>query len=74
MDKQNLIRAIPYVILLISIGFVVYGSFALQSVENECNTHLKEQYERFYDNACTICTGEQNEYAMANISIDNLFG
>ena len=74
MDKQKLVKVIPYVILLISIGFVIYGSFALQAVENKCNTHLKEQYENFFDDACSICTGSQNEYAIQDISIDNLFG
>lgn len=69
MDKEKLRKLIPLVVLVIAVGFTLYAVSVLQDVENQCNTHLKEQYESFVDQSCDICTGD-NRLSITLVSID----
>lgn len=65
--NQKLIKAIPYILILIALAFTLYSTSELQKSENKCNTHLKEQYDSFKDNSCKICVGEETPLKMLNM-------
>ena len=70
MNKQTLLKVVPYIIIIVSIVFIIYATSTLQNVENQCNTQLKERYEYFIDNACGYCSRELTEASINNITID----
>ncbi len=70
MNKQTLLKVVPYIIIIVSIVFIIYATSTLQNVENQCNTQLKERYEYFKDNACSYCSEELNGDSISNITID----
>lgn len=55
MDNKNIIKAIPYVVLFISIGFTLYSTIILQDAENKCNLHLKSEYEELMTEVERFC-------------------
>ncbi len=55
MDKEKLLKKIPFLIMIISVGFVMYSVSVLQGVENQCNEHLKGQKEILTNRSCDIC-------------------
>ncbi len=73
MDKEKLRNMIPLIVLVISVAFTLYAVSVLQNVENQCNTHLKEQYESFADASCDVCAGE-NKLSTTPVNIDVPFG
>ncbi len=70
MNKQLLLKTIPFVLIIISVVAVVWTTQVLQNVENQCNTHLKNQYDRFKDDACDICGSTDPLTPTANATID----
>ena len=47
MNKENLLKVIPYVILIAGIVLVLSSFVAMQSVENKCNEHWMNQFEEY---------------------------
>ncbi|KKM17165.1 hypothetical protein LCGC14_1678540 [marine sediment metagenome] len=70
MDKQKLMKLIPYVILIVSVVFTLYAASILQNVENQCNTHLKEKYAQFVEESCNYCTRQSEMEGPGKIVID----
>ena len=61
MNKQQLIKAIPYVVLLIAIGFTLYSYAVMHTMENKYNIHLGKQIRIVFHDCCSICTDQQAE-------------
>ena len=71
MNRQTLLKAVPYFIIMLSILFIIYAVGTLQNVENQCNTHLKERYDSFIDQACSYCAKDADTLPpISNITID----
>lgn len=70
MSKQILLKAIPFVLIIISVVAVLWTAQVLQNIENQCNTHLKNQYDSFKDDACEICGSTDPLSPIANVTID----
>lgn len=47
MNKEKVLKIIPYVILVVGIVLVLSSFVAMQSVENKCNEHWMQQFEDF---------------------------
>lgn len=60
MDRKKLVKKVPYLVLFIALAFTLYATIQLQNVENQCNTHLQEQYLKFKGDACEMCTGMED--------------
>lgn len=69
MNKQQLLTIAPYLIIGISILFIVYAIFTLQDVENQCNTHLQKSYDQFIA-GCSCAKDIDGWEPPANVSID----
>lgn len=73
MNKEQLLKIVPCLIMGISIVFVLYATGVMQNVENQCNTHLAEQYKKFEDGSCTLCSSQKsnlNPLGIENVSIE----
>ncbi len=66
--KEKLLKAIPYILIIGALAFTLYATIELQQSENKCNTHLIEQYSRFKDDACEICTGTDYDPNLLNFT------
>jgi len=73
MDKQKLMKLIPYVILIVSVVFTLYAASILQNVENQCNTHLNTQYERLVEMYPIIGAANSNPIFNTSIDLPDLF-
>ena len=47
MNKEKVLKIIPYVILVVGIVLVLSSFVAIQSVENKCNEHWGQQFQRY---------------------------
>ena len=47
MNKEKVLKIIPYVILVVGIVLVLSSFVAMQSIENKCNKHWMQQFEDF---------------------------
>ncbi len=47
MNKEKVLKIIPYVILVVGIVLVLSSFVAMQSVENKCNEHWGQQFQDY---------------------------
>ena len=47
MNKEKVLKIIPYVILVIGIVLVLSSFVAVQSIENKCNEHWGQQFQDY---------------------------
>ena len=73
MDKKVVLKIVPYVIMLISVIFIIYAMAVLQDVENQCNTHLNTQYERLVEMYPIIGAANSNPIFNTSIDLPDLF-
>ena len=44
MNKEKLIRVIPYIVLVVGIVLVLSSFIVVQGIENQCNEHWGQQF------------------------------
>ncbi len=49
MNKEKVLRMIPYVILIVGIVLVLSSFVAMQSIENKCNKHWQQQFQTYQE-------------------------
>ena len=47
MNKETILKMIPYVILVVGIVLVLSSFVAMQSIENKCNEHWGQQFQEY---------------------------
>ncbi len=47
MDKEQLRKLIPYVLIVIAVGMSIYSYMALDSASDKCNEHWEPQIEEY---------------------------
>ncbi len=47
MNKEKVLKIIPYVILVVGIVLVLSSFVAMQSIENKCNEHWGKQFQDY---------------------------
>ncbi len=68
--KEKLLKAIPYILIVIALAFTLYSTIELQKAENKCNTHLIDRYEKFKDDACDICMNPDQDIELIDWNTD----
>jgi len=69
--SKKIIKLIPYAVLVIAICFTLYSVMVLQDIENQCNKHLKDQFEKLKNMSCEICSSHKEESNLNfNVSIN----
>ncbi len=68
MNKEKVLKIVLYVIMLISVIFIIYAMAVLQNVENQCNTHLKEKYESLMED-CKLAEEPEIPYIDIDLPI-----
>ena len=55
MNKETLMKAIPYVILVIGVALTLFSFTHTQSFENKCNEHWVKQIEEYKEYILEAC-------------------
>ena len=46
-ESSNLLKIIPYVVLVIGIVLTLSSFITMESIENKCNEHLMQQFQDY---------------------------
>ncbi len=49
MNKEKVLKIVPYIVLVIGIVLVLSSFVAMQSIENKCNEHWMDQFEEYQE-------------------------
>ncbi len=47
MNKEIILKMIPYVILVVGIVLTLSSFISMQSIENKCNEHWRQQFQDY---------------------------
>ncbi len=47
MNKEKLLKIIPYVILIVGVILTLSSFVAMESIENRCNEHWEQQFKDY---------------------------
>ncbi len=68
---NKILKAIPYLIMIVSVVFIIYVTAVMQNVENQCNTHLQQRYKTFIEKACSYCAADKSNIGpTTNLTIE----
>lgn len=47
MNKEKVLKVVPYIVLVVGIVLVLSSFVAMQSIENKCNEHWGQQFQDY---------------------------
>ncbi|MCH8003910.1 MAG: hypothetical protein IH934_04750 [Nanoarchaeota archaeon] len=61
MDKQKLLKLVPYIIMVLGVLSALFSFGILQNYENKCNAHWSGQVQKYKDYVTEQCPALDQE-------------